>query len=72
MQPRKESPVAPGCLRCQALMTPSSIGIARLTLTPPGRSRLGRGIKTDIYVCPRCGHVELMVSDPAAFVVREG
>ncbi|MCK8503630.1 MULTISPECIES: hypothetical protein [Myxococcus] len=52
-------------------MTPASIGILRLRVTPPGRSRLRKGVETSVHVCPRCGHVELTVSNPAAFVVPE-
>ncbi len=59
------------CLRCNVRMTPASIGILRLRVTPPGRSRLRKGVETSVHVCPRCGHVELTVSNPAAFVVPE-
>jgi hypothetical protein len=66
----REPLTVPDCVRCGARMTPSSLGIARLALTPPGRSRLRRGVRAHIHVCPRCGHVELTASDPSAFLVR--
>jgi hypothetical protein len=70
--PKKQSSQRRPCLRCEATMVPSSLGMARLRLTPPGRSRLRTGVEADVYVCPSCGQVDIVAARPEAFETKEG
>ncbi|HEX2567993.1 MAG TPA: hypothetical protein VH877_00455 [Polyangia bacterium] len=67
MNDTRTAPPPPDCLRCHQPMTPSSLGLLRPFLTPPGRSRWRRGVSAHVYVCSHCGHVEMLVEDPSAF-----
>ena len=69
---RKPSSKPRACLRCGETMMPSSLGIARVRLTPPGRSRRRKGVDAGLYVCPSCGQVDLVVNDPLAFQPKTG
>ncbi|ATB44677.1 hypothetical protein [Corallococcus macrosporus] len=68
-RPPKSPRPAVACLRCDIPMTPASMGALRMALTPPGRSKLRSGLSASLYVCPRCGRVELQADDPAAFAL---